>query len=88
MKEMKDRCPSCNSCGMPMEKKEDFAQGNASSAYCQYCTDKAGQLLGYEVILKNNADYLKESQGINDAAALKMAKDMLKGQPAWKHIGG
>jgi hypothetical protein len=43
--------------------------------------------LPYEVILKNNTNYLKESQGLTDQAALKMAKGLLKDQPAWKHIG-
>ncbi len=72
---------------MPMEKKEDFALGNEASAYCQYCTDKSGNLLPYEKILQSNCDYLKESQGITEQAALKMAKDLLKAQPAWKHSG-
>ncbi|MGZ3684317.1 MAG: zinc ribbon domain-containing protein [Bdellovibrionota bacterium] len=84
---MKPRCQSCNSCGMPLEKKEDFALGDTSASYCQYCTDKKGQLLPYEEILKNNSDYLNESQGLTSAAALKMAKDLLKEQPAWKHVG-
>ena len=85
---MKPRCQSCNSCGMPLEKKEDFAQGDTNAPYCQYCTDKKGQLLPYEQILKNNTDYLVESQGLTAPAALKMAKDLLREQPAWKHIGG
>lgn len=84
---MKPRCESCNSCGMPLEKKEDYALSDTSAVYCTYCTDKKGELLPYEVILKNNTDYLKESQGLTDKAALKMAQDLLKEQPAWKHIG-
>ncbi len=84
---MNDRCQSCNSCGMPMEKNEDFALGNTSSAYCQYCTDKQGRLLSYEQILQANAGYLKESQGLTDQNALKMAKGLLREQPAWKHMG-
>ena len=84
---MKQRCESCNSCGMPLEKKEDFSLGDEAASFCHYCTDKKGKLLPYEKILKNNSNYLKESQGLTDQAALKMAKDMLKGQPAWKHVG-
>ena len=84
---MNQKCPSCASCGMPMEKKEDFALGKTDSQYCKYCTDESGKLLSFEKILKMNADYLKESQGITEVAAAKMARDLLKTQPAWKGIG-
>ncbi len=82
---MKPKCQSCASCGMPLEKNEDFALGDPSSSYCRYCTDKSGNLLPYEKILKANADYFKESQGLTDPAALKMATDLLLNQPAWKN---
>ena len=85
---MKQKCDSCNSCGMPLENKEDFALGDTSSIYCKYCVDKQGELLPYQTILENNAHYYKESQGLTEQAALKMAKDLLKTLPAWKDIGG
>ncbi len=81
---MKPKCQSCASCGMPLENAEDFALGDTASSYCQYCTDKKGMLLPYEKILKANQDYFKESQGLTETAALKMATDLLKSQPAWK----
>lgn len=83
---MKAKCQSCASCGMPMENNEDFALSDPKSNYCSYCTDQQGQLLPWDQILKNNASYLKESQGLTDPAAQKMALDLLKSQPAWKHI--
>lgn len=84
---MKPKCESCNSCGMPMENKEDFALGDPSSSYCQYCVDKTGELLPYETILKSNAHYYQESQGLTEPAAIKMAKDLLLTMPAWKKVG-
>ncbi len=84
---MKPKCESCNSCGMPLEKKEDFALGDTSSSYCHYCVDKQGSLLPYETILKANANYYQESQGITEQAANKLAKDLLKSMPAWKNVG-
>jgi hypothetical protein len=84
---MKQKCESCNSCGMPLEKKEDFALGDTSSVYCSYCVDNKGALLPYDTILKNNAYYYKESQGLTDQAATKMAKDLLLTMPAWKKAG-
>lgn len=83
---MKPKCESCNSCGMPLENKEDFALGDTSSSYCKYCVDKKGELLPYETILKNNAHYYKESQGLTEQAATKMAKDLLVTMPAWKNV--
>lgn len=84
---MKPKCESCNSCGMPLPNKEDFAMGDTSSVYCKYCVDPAGKLLPYETILKSNAHYYKESQGLTEQASLKMAKDLLQAMPAWKGIG-
>lgn len=84
---MKPKCKSCSSCGMPLEKPEDFALGDAKSDYCRYCTDSTGKLLPYETVLKANSDYFQESQGLTQSAALKMAKDLLHSQPAWKHLG-
>ena len=81
---MKAKCESCNSCGMPLENAEDFALEDTSSIYCRYCVDKKGGLLPYETILKNNADYFKESQGLTDQAAAKMALDLLREMPAWR----
>lgn len=81
---MKAKCQSCASCGMPMENKDDFALGDTSAKLCRYCTDESGALLPFEKVLKANADFFKESQGITEPAALKMATDLLKSQPAWK----
>lgn len=83
---MKQKCESCNSCGMPLENKEDFALGDPSNIFCKYCVDEKGALLPYDTILQSNAGYYKESQGLTDQAATKMAKDLLKSMPAWKHI--
>jgi hypothetical protein len=72
---------------MPLENAEDFALGDISSSYCKYCVDQKGELLPYETILENNAHYYKESQGLTEQAATKMAKDLLKTMPAWKSVG-
>src|SRR6266481_5417094 len=36
---MAEKCISCGSCGMPMEKPEDFALGDVTQPYCAWCTD-------------------------------------------------
>lgn len=85
---MKPKCESCNSCGMPLENTEDFALNDTTSSYCAYCVDQKGALLPFDTILKNNAHYFQESQGLTEQAAHKMAKDLLVKMPAWKGIAG
>lgn len=85
---MKTRCESCNSCGMPLQNAEDFAMGDETANFCRYCVDKEGKLLPFDKILKSNASYFQESQGLTEQAATKMAKDLLVSMPAWKNVGG
>jgi hypothetical protein len=71
---------------MPLENPADFAMGDINHQYCAYCTDKKGNLLPFEQVFKLCSDYYVESQGITLEAAAKMATDLLKSQPAWKHL--
>lgn len=80
---MVNKCISCASCGMPLEKKEDYALGNPASGYCRYCTDEGGKLLPYQQILDSNAKYYVDSQGVSADVAQRMARDLLSAQPAW-----
>ena len=73
---------------MPLQSKDDFAQGDEAALYCNYCVDEEGKLLAYNTILQNNAGYFQESQGITAQAATKMAKDLLKTMPAWHGTAG
>ncbi|MBT3980545.1 MAG: hypothetical protein HOE90_04280 [Bacteriovoracaceae bacterium] len=79
------KCPSCGSCGMPMEKPEHFGGGEASNTHCVHCTNEQGVLLPYEVILKGNAEYYQKEQGLDQEAALKYATDFLGSLPTWKN---
>lgn len=81
---MEKKCASCGSCGMPLERPEDHALGDVSHPYCRYCTDTVGKLLPYEHVLRTNADYFVESQGVTPDAATRMARELLGGMPAWR----
>jgi hypothetical protein len=72
---------------MPLQNPEEFAMGDVHAIYCKYCVDEQGKLLSFETILKSNAHYFQESQGLTAPAALKMAKDLLITMPAWKNQG-
>ena len=81
---MAEKCPACGSCGMPMEKPEDYALGDVTRPYCRYCTDARGELLPYEKVLETNVGFYVESQGVTRAAAITMARAMLADMPAWR----
>jgi len=81
---MPEKCISCGSCGMPMEKPEDFALGDVTQPYCSYCTDARGKLLPYEQVLDINARIYEQSQGVTSEAAKRLARALLADMPAWR----
>ncbi len=74
----------CESCGMPMRKVEDFGGGNPDNHYCVYCTDAAGTLKPYAVILENLKNFTLKNLGVSESEALRIAQEGLAGMPAWK----
>jgi uncharacterized Zn finger protein (UPF0148 family) len=81
-------CPSCGSCGFPMMRPDDFAGSNPGSAYCSTCGTDDGELKPYREVVALNAEYLVRQQGIDPAAAHKLACDLLASMPAWQERRG
>lgn len=80
-------CLSCGSCGFPMRTPADFAGGRIGAQYCGTCGDSAGQLRPYADVLRGNADYLVQEQGLDPGAATALARALLDSMPAWKGRG-
>ncbi|PJI09586.1 MULTISPECIES: zinc ribbon domain-containing protein [Clostridium] len=74
----------CISCGMPMSKKEDFAMGDESKDYCKYCARKDGSMQSYDEKLKGTTEFIIRTQGFDEKAALKIAKETMSKLPAWR----
>jgi len=74
----------CESCGMPMRSAEDFGGGRIDNAYCVHCTDEAGELKPYEVVLAGMQHFAAQSTGVSEAEALRMAKEGMAKLPAWR----
>jgi hypothetical protein len=74
----------CISCGMPMDKKEDFAMGNAERDYCLYCARPDGTMKSYDEALVGMTGFLVRSQGLDEKAATETARQMMTSLPAWK----
>ncbi len=82
---MLEKCKSCGSCGMAMEKPEDFAGGNLESLYCSYCADDEGQIIvTFDEVVASFAEDLVNNQGFDDQAALHTAIETIKVLPAWR----
>jgi len=82
--ETPDLCPSCGSCGFPMQSPDGFAGGKRDSAYCSTCGDETGRLKPYDEVLSANAAYLVRQQGLDPGAARGLARALLASMPAWK----
>lgn len=74
----------CIACGMPMEKKEDFANEDTSKNYCRYCARPDGTMQSYEEKLTSLTAFIVKTQGLDEKAANTAAKSMMSKLPAWK----
>lgn len=74
----------CIACGMPIEKKEDFANEDTSKNYCRYCARPDGTMQSYEEKLTSLTAFIVKTQGLDEKAANIAAKSMMSKLPAWK----
>lgn len=81
----KQKCATCSSCGMPLEKAEDHAHGDVSNPHCIYCVHQDGSLKSYKEIHEGTVNHFMQWQGIEEGAAKKMATEMLQELPFWKN---
>ena len=64
----------CKSCGMPMDRPEDFANNDINSNYCYYCGDKEeyyNKEESYETEAKKENYYMKKEKKITKIPKIK-----------------
>jgi hypothetical protein len=76
----------CESCGMPLRRKEDFGGNKIDNKYCIYCTDKEGNLKSYQEVLDGMKNFAMRNMGVSEDEAFKAAKENMAKMPAWKNI--
>ncbi len=76
----------CESCGMPMRSAEDFGGGRTDNLYCVHCTDEAGELKPYEVVLAGMQAFARQTMGVSEEEALKFAREGMAKMPAWQNV--
>lgn len=74
----------CISCGMPMEKPEDFPQGDSTRDYCLHCARPDGSMKSYDEALAGMTAFIVGTQGLDEGAARETAKNLMATMPAWQ----
>ncbi len=74
----------CIACGMPMDKSEDFPEGDESKDYCVHCAREDGTMKSYDEVLNGMTQFIVQSQGLDREVANTMAVKMMAKLPTWK----
>jgi len=74
---------NCMSCGMPMNKPDDFGGGDESNLYCIHCSKPDGSLKSYEEVLVGMVSFMMMSQKMDKETAENAAKEYMSKMPAW-----
>jgi hypothetical protein len=74
----------CISCGMPLEKVEDFPLGDRSKDWCVHCARPDGSLQSYEERVEGMAGFLVRTQALAQDAAKTTARTLMAQFPAWQ----
>jgi hypothetical protein len=74
---------TCIVCGMPLEKPEDFPEGDTTKDYCKYCGTKDG-LYPYAQLVAGMTQFMMKTQGMTEDEAKIAAKKAVDNSPAVK----
>ncbi|MFH0873530.1 MAG: zinc ribbon domain-containing protein [Candidatus Komeilibacteria bacterium] len=74
----------CESCGMPLEKKEDFAGSDESAKFCLYCVNPDGSVKSCEEVFAGGVQYFLSQIGNDQEMAEKITRKNMSQQPYWQ----
>ncbi|MFA5184753.1 MAG: zinc ribbon domain-containing protein [Patescibacteria group bacterium] len=75
---------NCATCGMPLEKKEDFALGDEKSEFCAYCVNPDGSLKSGEEIFQGGVNFFLGALGGEKNFAEKITRKNMSQLPYWQ----
>jgi hypothetical protein len=75
---------TCISCGMPMEKPQDFPGGDETKDWCVHCARPDGSLKSYDEAITGMTGFIVQSQGLDQDAARIVAANLMAQMPAWR----
>jgi len=73
----------CEACGMPLEKKEDFAGGDENAKFCLYCVNADGSVKTCEEIFEGGVQFFLSQIGGDRKMAEKITRKNMSQQPYW-----
>jgi hypothetical protein len=81
---MEEQPRFCESCGMPLMKKEDFAKGDENLNFCLYCVDENGEVKSCEEIFEGGVVYFMSQFKGDRKMAEKITRKNMSRLPYWK----
>lgn len=74
----------CASCGMPLIKKEDYANNNENSKFCIYCVDEKGNVKSGQEIFEGGVQFFMSQIGGDRKLAERLTRKNMKNQSYWQ----
>jgi len=74
----------CEACGMPLNKKEDFAGGDENSKFCLYCVNADGSVKTCEEIFEGGVKFFMSQIGGDRGLAERITRKNMNMQPYWQ----
>ena len=74
----------CNACGMPLNKKEDFANGDESSNFCHYCANPDGSVKSADEIFEGGVQFFMNQFGGDRQKAERITRKNMNNLPYWQ----
>ena len=74
----------CESCGMPLTKKEDFAGGDENAKFCLYCVNAEGSVKSCEEIFDGGVQFFMSQIGGDRQMAEKITRKNMNRQAYWQ----
>ena len=74
----------CESCGMPMNKKEDFALEDENSKFCLYCVNEDGNVKSCEEIFEGGVQFFMSKLDGDRELAQKLTRKNMNMQSYWQ----
>ena len=74
----------CSACGMPLEKKEDFALGDENSKFCVHCVNVDGSVKTCGEIFNGGVEFFLGAIGGDRTMAEKIVRKNMNSLPYWQ----
>lgn len=74
----------CQACGMPLEKKGDFAGGDETANFCCFCANADGSIKTCEEIFEGGVQFFLSQLGGDRKMAEKITRKNMNSLPYWQ----